>query len=149
MHRRNFLNSAMNGLGALTVAACGGASGAGTTVSEAVSDGAVKAPVASGGTPSVTSAPGTAAASQTPSWVPAAGSAQVVQTTNTFLSQNGNVQGWEYAFGKIVDDYSGGVYNPHWGVLGAMVFHGGGHSDAVLPLPLESDAISHFSAIKN
>ena len=128
VHRRNFLNSAMNGLGALTVAACGGASGAGTTVSEAVSDGAVKTPVASGGTPSVTSAPGTAAASQTPSWVPAAGSAQVVQTTNTFLSQNGNVQGWEYAFGKIVDDYSGGVYNPHWGVLGAMVFHGGGHS---------------------
>jgi hypothetical protein len=53
---------------------------------------------------------------------------QTLSTPNTFLSQNGNVEGWEYAFGKIIDDYSGGVYNPHWGALGAMVFHGGGHS---------------------
>lgn len=28
----------------------------------------------------------------------------------------------------MVDDYSGGVFNPYWGPLGAMVFHGGGHS---------------------
>jgi hypothetical protein len=63
-----------------------------------------------------------------PGWVPPAGSVQVVTTGNSFLSQNGNVLGWEYAFGKIVDDYSGGVYNPYWGALGAMVFHGGGHS---------------------
>jgi len=45
------------------------------------------------------------------------------------MSQNGRVDSaWDYAFGKIVDDYSGGVYNPHWGPLGAMVLHGGGHS---------------------
>lgn len=47
---------------------------------------------------------------------------------NTFLSQNGNLAGWEYAFGKMVDDYSGGVFNPYWGRYGAMVFHGGGHA---------------------
>ena len=63
-----------------------------------------------------------------PGWVPAKGAVQAVATSNTFLSQNGKVEGWEYAFGKIIDDYSGGVYNPHWGALGAMVFHGGGHS---------------------
>ena len=128
MHRRGFLNSTVNGLSALAVTACGGASGAGTSVSETVSDSAANAPLTSGGTPSATSAIGTATSGPISPWVPAAGSVQAVQTSNTFLSQNGNVQGWEYAFGKIVDDYSGGVYNPHWGALGAMVFHGGGHS---------------------
>jgi hypothetical protein len=52
----------------------------------------------------------------------------VLATRNTFLSQNGALAGWESSFGKIVDDYSGGVFNPYWGPLGAMVFHGGGHS---------------------
>ena len=52
----------------------------------------------------------------------------VVATKNTFLSQNGNLPGWEQSFGKIIDDYSGGVFNPYWGPLGAMVFHGGGHA---------------------
>jgi hypothetical protein len=130
MHRRNFLGSAMNGLGALAVTACGGG-GAGAAMSEAAPDGAANAPGApgtSGSTPSPTSSVGIAPAGPLPAWVPAAGTAQAVQTSNTFLSQNGNVQGWEYAFGKIVDDYSGGVYNPYWGALGAMVFHGGGHS---------------------
>lgn len=53
---------------------------------------------------------------------------KAVVTANSFLSQNGNIAGWEYAFGRIVDDFSGGVFNPYWGPLGAMVFHGGGHS---------------------
>ena len=33
-----------------------------------------------------------------------------------------------HTWGGIVDDYSGGVYNPHWGAMGCMVFHGGGHA---------------------
>lgn len=66
---------------------------------------------------------------QLPRWVPARGGVtKAVSTANSFLSQNGKLVGWEYAFGKIVDDYSGGVFNPYWGPLGAMVFHGGGHS---------------------
>ncbi len=51
-----------------------------------------------------------------------------IVTANSFLSQNGRLLGWESAFGKIVDDYSGGVFNPFWGALGAMVLHGGGHA---------------------
>ena len=70
-----------------------------------------------------------AAPASAPGWVPASGGvAKAVVTANTFLSQNGKLAGWEYAFGKIVDDYSGGVFNPYWGPLGAMVFHGGGHA---------------------
>lgn len=56
------------------------------------------------------------------------GSLQLLSTRNSFLSQNGGLPGWDYAFGKLVDDYSGGVFNPYWGRFGAMVFHGGGHS---------------------
>ena len=52
----------------------------------------------------------------------------VVKPTNTLLSVNANLSGWASAFGKIVDDFSGGVYNPYWGKNGCMVFHGGGHS---------------------
>lgn len=70
-----------------------------------------------------------AAPAPAPGWVPASGgAAKAVATANTFLSQNGKLAGWEYAFGKIVDDYSGGIFNPYWGPLGAMVFHGGGHA---------------------
>ncbi|MHB1200470.1 MAG: hypothetical protein ACYCZ6_13120 [Polaromonas sp.] len=70
-----------------------------------------------------------AAPAPAPGWIPATGGAsKAVATANTFLSQNGKLAGWEYAFGKIVDDYSGGVFNPYWGPLGAMVLHGGGHS---------------------
>ena len=57
-----------------------------------------------------------------------AGTLRQVATSNTFLSQNAQLPGWAHAFGKIVDDYSGGVFNPYWGELGAMVFHGGGHA---------------------
>lgn len=78
---------------------------------------------------SVGSASGLALAAPIPTWVPERGGAiRAVVTANSFLSQNGKLAGWEYAFGKIVDDYSGGVFNPYWGPLGAMVFHGGGHS---------------------
>jgi hypothetical protein len=62
-------------------------------------------------------------------WIPAPGEVRTLQTSNTFLSLRGNfLPKWDYAFGKIIDDFSGGVYNPYWGRLGAMVFHGGGHS---------------------
>lgn len=57
-----------------------------------------------------------------------AGSLRRLPTRNSFLSQNPGLPGWQDAFGKLVDDYSGGVFNPYWGPLGAMVFHGGGHS---------------------
>lgn len=64
-----------------------------------------------------------------PAWAPSEpGGLRVLATRNTFLSQNGALAGWESSFGKVVDDYSGGVFNPYWGRLGAMVFHGGGHS---------------------
>ena len=64
-----------------------------------------------------------------PAWAPAIeGGIKTVVTTNSFLSQNGKLAGWENAFGTIVDDFSGGVFNPYWGPLGAMVFHGGGHA---------------------
>ncbi len=64
-----------------------------------------------------------------PPWVPTdTDTFRSVTTGNSFLSQNGNLPGWERAFGRIVDDYSGGVFNPYWGPLGAMVFHGGGHA---------------------
>lgn len=61
-------------------------------------------------------------------WPSKGGDCRAVLTANTFLSQNGGLAGWEYAFGKIVDDFSGGVFNPYWGARGAMVFHGGGHA---------------------
>jgi hypothetical protein len=101
--RRQFLQSALTRAGAMALSACGG-----------------------GATDSALAAPAPAPA---PSWVPASGGdIKAVVTANSFLSQNGHLAGWEYAFGKIVDDFSGGVLNPYWGPLGAMVFHGGGHS---------------------
>jgi hypothetical protein len=64
-----------------------------------------------------------------PDWAPkVGGELQPVPTTNTFVSQNGNLPGWEWHFRKIVDDFSGGVHNPYWGPLGALVLHGGGHA---------------------
>ena len=102
-NRRRFLRSTVAGAGFAIL----------WTPAGSASDAAVAAP---------TSAP-------MPGWVPASGgTSKVVGTANPFLSQNGKLAGWEYAFGKIVDDYSGGVFNPYWGPLGAMVFHGGGHS---------------------
>jgi hypothetical protein len=64
-----------------------------------------------------------------PDWAPEQpGTLRVLATRNSFLSQNSRLPGWESAFGTLVDDYSGGVFNPYWGRYGAMVFHGGGHS---------------------
>lgn len=85
-----------------------------------------------------------------PRWVPmGSGTLRTVPTTNSFLSQNGKLPGWEYAFGKIVDDYSGGVFNPYWGKFGAMVFHGGGHSatfdNSVVILDLNDLAFKRLS----
>ena len=101
--RRQFLQSALTGAGAVALSACGGGT----------ADSASAAP----------------ALEPVPSLVPASGGdIKAVATANTFLSQNGNLAGWEYAFSKIVDDFSGGVFNPYWGLMGAMVFHGGGHA---------------------
>ncbi len=129
MHRRKFLDSVAGGFSALTLSACGGAGSSDASSAVITPSAPTPTPVS---TPSVApplaSGPGVATPGTLPGWVPAAGAMQPVSTTNTFLSQNGKVEGWEFAFGKIVDDYSGGVYNPHWGALGAMVFHGGGHS---------------------
>ena len=64
-----------------------------------------------------------------PSWVPASGGVLgVVTPTNALLSVNDDLPGWTSAFGKIVNDFSGGIYNPYWGRNGCMVFHGGGHA---------------------
>jgi hypothetical protein len=41
--------------------------------------------------------------------------------------REGQVPGWEFLFYKIVDSFSGGVYDPYWGTYGAMIFTGGGH----------------------
>jgi len=103
--RREFLRSSLAGMGTCAlVAGCGGA--ASITITDAGSE-TVSLPI----------------------WVPSGSDAiRTVVTKNTFLSQNGNLPGWSQFFGKIVDDYSGGVFNPYWGPLGAMVFHGGGHS---------------------
>jgi hypothetical protein len=63
-----------------------------------------------------------------PLWVPRPGELKVIPTKNTFESQNPHIPEFASEFHRIVDDFSGGVYNPYWGTLGCMVFHGGGHA---------------------
>jgi hypothetical protein len=54
---------------------------------------------------------------------------RIVPTTNTFLSlRAGQLPDWEFNFYTIIDRFSSGVFNPHWGPLGALLFHGGGHA---------------------
>lgn len=113
--RRRFLHSTMTGMGVATLGACGG--------------GGVTPVLAKPAPELAVPTPEPAVPSPEASWVPATrGELKAVETANNFLSQNGNLVGWEYAFGKIVDDFSGGVFNPYWGPFGAMVFHGGGHA---------------------
>lgn len=106
----------MLGIGAVTLEACGGGGDSGQLAAATL--------------PSASPATGVSAATTAAlSWVPSqGGTSAVVVPANTFASQNGNLPGWEFAFRKIVDDFSGGVFNPYWGALGAMVFHGGGHA---------------------
>jgi hypothetical protein len=105
MGRRKFLRSSLAGMGSCAMV------------------------VGCGGSASVTIADGGSGAAPMPIWVPSGSDTiRTVVTKNSFISQNGNLSGWEEFFGKIVDDYSGGVFNPYWGPLGAMVFHGGGHA---------------------
>ena len=114
LNRRLFLRSTLSGVAAVGLSSCGGGS----------AGAAAQMPVAHDPVPVPVPVPVLG-----PSWVPGNGGAcATVATANTFLSQNGNLTGWAYAFGKIVDDFSGGVFNPYWGPLGAMVFHGGGHA---------------------
>jgi hypothetical protein len=42
--------------------------------------------------------------------------------------REGQVPGFEFLFNKIIDSFSGGVYDPWWGTYGAMIFTGGGHA---------------------
>jgi hypothetical protein len=82
-----------------------------------------------------------------PAWVPAANTLASIPEANTFASINpGNspANGYSYNYlgqllgdmslgwAKVINDYSGGVYNPYFspsgGGLGCLVFHGGGHS---------------------
>ena len=119
LERRQFLQFALTGVGTAALSACGGCGGGGV-------DSVSTAPTLtlSAAAPTAAQAP-----AQPPSLAPAGGGEiKAVATANSFLSQNGNLAGWEQAFGKIVDDFSGGVFNPYWGPMGAMVFHGGGHA---------------------
>lgn len=119
LERRQFLQFVLKGVGTATLSSCGGG-------------GVGSASMAS--TPTLVldavAPPTTGQAEAQPSRLAPAGGGEIkaVVTVNSFLSQNGNLAGWKQAFGKIVDDFSGGVFNPYWGPMGAMVFHGGGHA---------------------
>lgn len=70
-----------------------------------------------------------------PSWVPAPGQLSLLSAANDWASIDpcpGNTCGYRLGSGpewnKVIDDYSGGIFNPHWGPLGALMFHGGGHA---------------------
>lgn len=81
-----------------------------------------------------------------PSWVPTTSNTLAnVPELNTYMSLAPTVDsppgGWSYnylgnlasesrtlQFGKVIDDFSGGVYNPYLGALGSFIFHGGGHA---------------------
>lgn len=66
-----------------------------------------------------------------PTWVPSAvGASALVPMTNTLDSVvvNHSPLGTAGAGNNAFAQYSGGVYNPHYGTWGAHVIHGGGHS---------------------
>ena len=132
LERRRFLRFALTGVGTAALSACGGGSVSGSGSGSGSAFASVT--LATTTTPSLTPDAATPTTTVQPAAQPAGsapevgGTLKAVETANSFLSQNGNLAGWEYAFGKIVDDYSGGVFNPYWGPMGAMVFHGGGHS---------------------
>lgn len=75
-----------------------------------------------------------------PAWVPAPNTVGVIPEANSFASidpGSSGPNGWSYnqagvffpkIWNKIIDDYSGGVYNPHLGIKGSMIYHGGGHA---------------------
>lgn len=79
----------------------------------------------------------------TPSWVPPPGFMADVPEANTFLSVKpiqthklssaaAPVQISNFHWETIINDFSGGAYNPYWspsgGDFGCMLFYGGGHS---------------------
>jgi len=76
-----------------------------------------------------------------PYWVPAANTVATIPEANTFASINPGesaANGWSYnisgvsngsiGFAKIINDFSGGVYNPYLGAKGSIIYHGGGHA---------------------
>lgn len=70
-----------------------------------------------------------------PSWVPEPGRLSLLSAANDWASIDpcpDNRCGYRLGSGpewnKVIDDYSGGIVNPHWGPLGALMFHGGGHA---------------------
>jgi hypothetical protein len=67
--------------------------------------------------------------------VPEPGRLAIVSASNGWNDADpcpGNACGYRIGSGpewnKVIDDFSGGVYNPHWGPLGALMLHGGGHA---------------------
>ena len=67
-----------------------------------------------------------------PTWVPAPGEVAVLRTStgelsNTFVSQTSPLHEPFYS-ATIINDYGGGVLNPHWGQRGMVIFWGGGHA---------------------
>ena len=84
-----------------------------------------------------------------PSWVPTSAGVAAYTTggvlTNSFASQTDSYYAQFYAPG-IVNAYSGGVLNPHYGTYGAIVYDGAGHAasnnNALVQLELGSSTMS-------
>jgi hypothetical protein len=137
MQRRRFLTSTIGGVGSLALTRCGPAAvpragDGGRDVRLDAAPPPLDASLALDGRVLDGSLldgarGGDASAPDLPPWAPAPGELRVLSPTNTFLSQNGMLAGWEDRFSKLFD-FSGGVYTPYWGALGAMVLHGGGHA---------------------
>ena len=68
-----------------------------------------------------------------PSWVPAAGEVNVLTNSSGLLTNRFTdvCTPWMHPFymNKIVNAYSGGVLNQHFGQYGMPIFYGGGHAD--------------------
>jgi hypothetical protein len=95
-----------------------------------------------------------------PSWVATtAGELKTVSANNTFFSTNPNVYP-DATYGShgdsgylTIEDFSGGVYNPHLGPRGSMIFHGGGDAawwgNAVVKLDLDTRlySLAHSTSV--
>lgn len=75
-----------------------------------------------------------------PAWIPALNTIASAPEVNSFASidpGDSPPNGWSYNVGgtllsnhwnTVIDDFSGGVYNPYLGLKGSMIYNGGGHS---------------------
>ena len=136
MHRRRFIASSTGAAAALLgLPGCGGsAEGDEAGATAAAARQRPLADAAAATAPATTIEPGTV----TPAgagWVPQPGELAIVRAANSWTDIDPCPQnncGFRYGLGsewhKVINDYSGGVYNPWWGELGALMFFGGGHS---------------------